>query len=396
MQIINFLTHETETIELLKSEIQNFLNQDTLIINDTRWMIIPSVLPFIEFVWGYDQRVLSILQNTNVIFSKPFSKEIETYYKSFWLAKDVNVMLIENKKEITLAKNISQNEIFRQEIKAKKFKKIVPFFVNEDMDELSQILEIPLSVSKEVFTKANDKLLLKKFLQVSNLPTIEWVFTSDREVLQEYFSKKERFLFKDPLWVSWYGFWDNSENSLAELLENYGEKELIIEKFIQKESSPSVQFFISEDKKSGIIFWITDQILENGKVYLGNKSPSIYVGNSIWEKLVAQSEKIIEYIAKIWYTGFWGIDFIVDINGEIYATEVNARFTWATYPAVTSLLIKSTLFASWDFYNYEWEKENIKDYLEKKSILNKDEIWIFPLGISGLETFWKANILKFN
>jgi predicted ATP-grasp superfamily ATP-dependent carboligase len=112
--------------------------------------------------------------------------------------------------------------------------------------------------------------------------------------------------------------------------------------------------------------------------------------------LVAQSEKIIEYIAKIWYTGFWGIDFIVDINGEIYATEVNARFTWATYPAVTSLLIKSTLFASWDFYNYEWEKENIKDYLEKKSILNKDEIWIFPLGISGLETFWKANILKFN
>lgn len=396
MQIINFLTHETETIELLKSEIQNFLNQDTLIINDTRWMIIPSVLPFIEFVWGYDQRVLSILQNTNAIFSKPFSKEIETYYNSFWLAKDVNLMLIENKKEITLAKNISQNEIFRQEIKAKKFKKIVPFFVNEDMDELSQILEIPLSVSKEVFTKANDKLLLKKFLQVSNLSTIEWVFTSDREVLQEYFLKKERFLFKDPLWVSWYGFWDNSENSLDELLENYGEKELIIEKFIQKESSPSVQFFISEDKKSGIIFWITDQILENGKVYLGNKSPSIYVGNSIWEKLVAQSEEIIEYIAKIWYTGFWGIDFIVDINGEIYATEVNARFTWATYPAVTSLLIKSTLFASWDFYNYEWEKENIKDYLEKKSILNKDETWIFPLGISGLETFWKANILKFN
>ncbi|MGE4444042.1 MAG: ATP-grasp domain-containing protein [Candidatus Altimarinota bacterium] len=396
MQIINFLTHETETIELLKSEIQNFLNQDTLIINDTRGMIIPSVLPFIEFVGGYDQRVLSILQNTNVIFSKPFSKEIETYYNSFGLAKDVNVMLIENKKEITLAKNISQNEIFRQEIKAKKFKKIVPFFVNEDMDELSQILEIPLSVSKEVFTKANDKLLLKKFLQVSNLPTIEGVFTSDREVLQEYFSKKERFLFKDPLGVSGYGFWDNSENSLEELLENYGEKELIIEKFIQKESSPSVQFFISEDKKSGIIFGITDQILENGKVYLGNKSPSIYVGNSIGEKLVAQSEKIIEYIAKIGYTGFGGIDFIVDINGEIYATEVNARFTGATYPAVTSLLIKSTLFASWDFYNYEGEKENIKDYLEKKSILNKDEIGIFPLGISGLETFGKANILKFN
>lgn len=396
MQITNFITHEKETIGLLKSEIQNFFNKDALIINDTRWMIIPHVLPYIEFVWGYDQRIFSLLENTNVIFSKPFSKEIESYYNWFWLAKNVDITLVENQKEITLAKNISQNNILIQEIKQKNFKKIIPFFVNEDMDELAKILDIPLSVSKEIFEKANDKLFLKKFLQEAQLPTIEWTFTSDIEILKQYFSKKERFLFKDPLWVSGYGFWDNSENTLEELLENYGWKELIIEKFIEKESSPSVQFFISENRETGIIFWITDQILENGKIYLWNKSPSKYVHTSIWEKLISQSEKIIEYIAKMWYTWFWGIDFIVDVSQEVYTTEVNARFTGATYPAVTALLLKSTLFAWWEFYNYEWETEKIENYLQEKSIKKSNESWIFPLWISGLELFGKANILKFN
>jgi hypothetical protein len=58
-------------------------------------------------------------------------------------------------------------------LKEKKFKKIIPFFVNQDMEYLSKRLEIPLIVSKEIFEKANDKLLLKKFLINSKLPTIE-------------------------------------------------------------------------------------------------------------------------------------------------------------------------------------------------------------------------------
>jgi hypothetical protein len=41
------------------------------------------------------------------------------------------------------------------------------------MEALSKKLEIPLSVSKKVFEQANDKLLLKKFLIKSNLPTID-------------------------------------------------------------------------------------------------------------------------------------------------------------------------------------------------------------------------------
>jgi hypothetical protein len=91
-------------------------------------------------------------------------------------------------------------------------------------------------------------------LQKNNLPTIDGVYSNDPYIISQYFQKKKRYLFKDPLGVSGYGFWDNTENTLDELLQNYNNKELIIEEFIQKESSPSIQFFIPENKKEPIIF----------------------------------------------------------------------------------------------------------------------------------------------
>lgn len=396
MQIINFKINEDWAIKWLKNNLEKFINKETLVINDTRWMIIPSVLPFIEFVCTYDQRIFSMLSNTNVIFTEPFSGELEDYYKSLWLTEWVNVLLTPNVKEITLAKNISLNKDFQAEIKKYGFKKIVPFFVNDDMQKLSDMLDIPLSVNQKTFIQANDKLLLKKFLTQVNLPIIEGTFTADIEILKKYFQKDERYLFKDPLWVSGYGFWDNKETTFEELEKKYGWKELIVEKFIIKESSPSVQFFINEEKTEAIIFWMTDQLLENGKIYLGNTSPSVYLNNEIWDELIRQSSQIIDYISQLGYTGFAGIDFIVDENKSVYATEVNARFTGATYPAITSLLLNDSLISNWEFYNYEWETEGITQYLKDKVILSKKQAWIFPLWLSWIEKFGKANLLKFN
>ena len=109
MQIINFVTNATEAQKALQESLQENFNPDTLVINDTRLMIIPHVLPHIPFVGGYDQRILPILENTTVIFSKPFSELTHTYYNSLGLAKDVEVLEVENTPEITLTENILQN-----------------------------------------------------------------------------------------------------------------------------------------------------------------------------------------------------------------------------------------------------------------------------------------------
>lgn len=395
MQILNFLNDKETTINLLKNHLDNFLNKETLIINDTRWMIIPSVLPFIEFVCTYDQRILPMISDTNIILTPPFNDNYLKYLNDFWLAKNIDITFVNNKKEMTLAKVILEKDDLIEKIKLKNYKKIVPFFVNQDMEDLSKKLQIPLWVSKDIFEKSNDKLLLKKFLISQKLPTIFWDFSSDINILKKYFENEKRYLFKDPLWVSWYGFWDNKENNFKDLEENYQNKELIIEEFIDKNSSPSVQFFISEDKKDWIIFWLTDQLLENWKVYLWNTSPSIYLKTIIWEEIFSQSKSIIEYIANLWYVWFWWIDFIVDKEDRVFATEVNARFTWATYPAITSILLNLDFESKWEFYNYGWENEDIIDFLDKKCIKNKNETWIFPLWVSWLKEFWKANLLKF-
>gem|GEM_PF-2163568 len=114
---------------------------------------------------------------------------------------------------------------------------------------------------------ANNKLKLKKFLTEKDLPIIDGEFTSDSKIIEEYFNKTGMYVFKDPLGVSGYGFWNNKDNKLEEILDNYGGKEIIIEKFITKESSPSIQFFINSEKEA-IIFGFTDQILEKGQYYL--------------------------------------------------------------------------------------------------------------------------------
>jgi hypothetical protein len=60
------------------------------------------------------------------------------------------------------------------------------------------------------------------------------------------------------------------------------------------------------------------------------------------------------------------------------------------------MLLKSSLNTSWEFFNYEWESEKVENYLNNKVIKNTSETWIFPLWLSWIEKFGKANLLKFN
>ncbi len=104
--IVNFIENIEETKNCLRECLDEFFNKKTLVLNDTRLMIIPSVLPHIPFVGGYDQRVLPILKDTTVIFSKPFSEKTLHYYNSLGLSNNVDILQVDNIPEITLTENI--------------------------------------------------------------------------------------------------------------------------------------------------------------------------------------------------------------------------------------------------------------------------------------------------
>ena len=140
MEIIDFKQDEALTIDKLNKELTNFFNKETLVINDTRAMIIPEVLPHIEFVCTYDQRILPMIENTNIIFSKPFSNDYLKYLNDFWLWVNNNIFLIDNDKNHTLWKNILLSTKIIENIKKHNFKYLIPFFVDENIEKLSQTL----------------------------------------------------------------------------------------------------------------------------------------------------------------------------------------------------------------------------------------------------------------
>ena len=80
--IVNFLDHEEKTKIHLQNALKTFFNKNTLVLNDTRLSIKPDILPHIPFVGSYDQRILSILSNTTVVFSNPFYTESHQYFSS--------------------------------------------------------------------------------------------------------------------------------------------------------------------------------------------------------------------------------------------------------------------------------------------------------------------------
>lgn len=392
--IVNFLDHKEETKIHLQNALKTFFNKNTLVLNDTRLSIKPDILPHIPFVGSYDQRILSILSNTTVVFSHPFYTESHQYFSSLWLSDDVEILTIENNHHISLTEHILSNEWFVSQLRDRNFQNIINFSVNEHVEILAEKIGAKCLVSSEVSALANDKLKLKQFLEHSGLPTIEGVYTDDPDIIASYFWRKDHYFFKDPQGVSGYGFWSNQNNTLEQILSEYGWKDIIIERVIEKESSPSVQFLIYEDagEKYACIFGFTDQILQEWRYYLGNQSPSVYVDHHyLRSEFMRQSEMIMHYLFEIGYVGFWWIDFMVG-DGQVYATEINARFTGATYPAITSYLLSGSLITPWKYITREGLADSHADYLEQ-SIRSPDEYGMFPLCIAPLEDHGRVQLL---
>ncbi len=392
--ILNFIHHSNVLEKEIPEVLWYFFNPETLVLNDTRLLIIPEVIPHIPFVGGYDQRILPILSNTHVVFSEPTNNGTLEYFQKLGLSQWVNILGIQNNPDISLTENILNTPDFLKTLREKSFKKIINFSIDARVEKLAKEIGAECIVSSEISEKANNKLLLKQYLIETWLPTVEGIFTNNKDIITQYFHKKEHYFFKSPQGVSGYGFWSNQKNTLDEILHGYNWKELIIEQVIEKESSPSIQFCIYWAEKKAIIFGFTDQILEGGQHYLGNKSPSIYFSTDkeITEECLRQSESIIQYIIQTWYVGFWGIDFMISTDKKVYATEVNARFTGATYPAMSSFLLTNSLSTSWKYITHEGIASTYQEYINI-SIKEKWEYGLFPLCIAPLEEYGRIQVL---
>ncbi len=103
--------------------------------------------------------------------------------------------------------------------------------------------------------------------------------------------------------------------------------------------SPSVQMFLDHD--SVYLFDLTEQILSHESVHQGNESPPTYLAAfpGLLEELFRQAGVAGLWLHEQGYRGTASVDFLVaalDAPGvcRVYACEINARVTGATYPSV--------------------------------------------------------------
>ena len=130
---------------------------------------------------------------------------------SFWLAKNLNIITFQNIYNKSLTEIILEDNSKIKQLKSMKLKKLAPFFIDDNTVKLAKKLWLSLYCSKKTFELANNKLELKLFLLKNKLPTIKWEITSNPKIIKKLFENPKKYIFKLPLWVSWYGFWDNKK-----------------------------------------------------------------------------------------------------------------------------------------------------------------------------------------
>ena len=155
--------------------------------------------------------------------------------------------------------------------------------------------------------------------------------------------------------------------------------------------SPSVQLFLNDTQAT--MYDITEQILGNESVHEGNESPPPYIAeHPEWRaELLRQAGMIGAWLHEQGYRGTASADFILctlEHGGfVVYACEVNARVTGATYPSVLARhLMPDSL---WMLRNVRFptpiSAEALLDEFRKAGQLftpNAGEAGIFPINFN--------------
>ncbi len=196
--------------------------------------------------------------------------------------------------------------------------------------------------SQAVTLKYNDKAEFKAICRRLAIPVIEGeAFTLDpedsanyqemRAIVRHCLTTHETVIIRGTLGESGVSLYKTTSSDFGALyreIANSGEKQVLIEPFLDLTATLNDQWTIGRD---GTIdhLGMSNQIFDNGMVHIGNlkgqqSDPEVY------EYIRGASHQIITDMAKSGYCGVVGIDYIVSGEG-IFPVENNARFNGSFY-----------------------------------------------------------------
>jgi len=166
--------------------------------------------------------------------------------------------------------------------------------------------------------------------------------------------------------------------------------------------SPNVNAIICGENDTRIIC-ISDQILR-GNQYLGNIYPS-KSDKQEKEIIIQTTKKIGNHLAKLGFRGLFGLDFIINSNGQIFTIDLNPRRQGGylcnilmskkiNIPEVELKLALREEIPQFDITNFEvnfaWAHSKIKPYYSNTQLLNCFKIGEPSLPFSDIGSEYKA------
>ena len=101
---------------------------------------------------------------------------------------------------------------------------------------------------------------------------------------------------------------------------------LLVETLYDVALSPSVNLVLWQGQRNS--FAVTDQILHNW-IHYGNAIPSA-AAQTLSDRILEYSTRIGDAIPDL--QGVFGVDYIITLDNELYAVDINPRFCSGTYP----------------------------------------------------------------
>ena len=264
--------------------------------------------------------------------------------------------------------------------------------------------------SQPVTLKYNDKAEFKAICQQLEIPVVEGdTFTLHPEdkanchemiaIIKGYLTRHKTVIVRGTLAESAYSLYKTTGLDLEGLyreIADTGERQVIIEPFLDVTSSPNDQWAIGRDGSIDHL-GICDQICERGLVWVGSIKGQ-RLARDVYDYIRNTSHLIATDMAKSGYCGVIGIDYIVCEEG-IFPVENNARFNGSSYVGMLVNNIEqlnATAIPLWKFVKIETSPcsfpelvHRLAPFLYDGSTLNS----VFPLNCKDLSVTGGFNIM---
>lgn len=195
------------------------------------------------------------------------------------------------------------------------------------MEQIAEITGLPLLFNSAVYDKFNTKSGFRRLAAFLNLPVPPGIETGKYTMLpaQKFLGKHKDIIIKYDSTLGGCGvFRASSPSEMNHILKNALENRLVVEKYIHAAVHGSVQLVID----NGGCHYVADECFLQDNSFKGFCYPARFDSERIVDMVKPLAALLLEEGV---VSGWFGLDFMIDENGQVFFHDFNPRKTAVSY-----------------------------------------------------------------